>query len=168
MRDGKWDPGTECHGWWVSSIYADTGSARALSARLRRASSPSEVLAEPRVHELARLLECYQPDRLVLIVQTLGCVRESVSGTLPARLGKGEPPAMSQMRFQRLIRAAPEDLGRMLRRALPFVDHQCNVTRLGRDLFYWSEGARTRWCFEYFGAAAPESSPASMSKDPIT
>jgi CRISPR system Cascade subunit CasB len=63
------------------------------------------------------------------------------------------------MRFQTLIRTEkPADLIRPLRRALIQIDQSANVAALARDLFYWGEATRNRWCFDYYGAAvtAPE------------
>jgi CRISPR system Cascade subunit CasB len=54
-----------------------------------------------------------------------------------------------------LMRASDGDLAVGLRRAIPMVGRTCNVARLGRDLLFWNEITRTRWCFDYFGAEAP-------------
>ncbi len=67
---------------------------------------------------------------------------------------------LSNLRFQRLIRAEGPEVVRLIRRALPMVDRGCDVGRLGADLLDWSdhrwgEGIRARWCFDYFGAVPP-------------
>lgn len=154
-------------GWWQVNIGdRENGGARALAARLRRAGR-IEALAEPEVHELARRLGLGpwpgDADRLVRLVQVLAEVRTHVggrAGRLAARFG-GPEPALSSLRFQRLMRAEGEDLTAALRRALPMADRTCNLADLGTDLLgwdhpEWGDEIRARWCFEYFGAQAPE------------
>ena len=143
-------------GWWARQIgERNSALARGQAARLRRAG-PSEVLAEPCVHDLARALGVHDPARLVPLVQVLAAVRGHVPQTLARRLGAGETPALSALRFQRLMRDEGADLATALRRALPMVAHECNVAVLGGDLLHWNDATRARWCFHYFGAAAPE------------
>lgn len=152
----KTDKGTIALDWWRREIHAETGPARALAARLRRTSSPVEVLAEPAVFRLSQGLDLRDPARLTLIAQVLAVVKTHDGVPVARAFGRGESPALSQLRFQRLIRAtAPTELSRALRRALPMVDAGCDVARLGQDLYWWNEDVRIRWCFDYFGAAAP-------------
>jgi len=170
MSDDKKDgSGKIIFKWWRTHLgNRDTSSAaRALAARLNRSQGPLEVLAEPALHALARALDLRDAvryaDRLVRIAQVLAGVREHVPARLAQRLGAGEPPPMSTLRFQRLMRADDDDLATALRRALPMVDRACNVAALGADLYFWGEKTRTAWCFDYFGAPAPNSSQFEKS-----
>ncbi|WP_227284944.1 type I-E CRISPR-associated protein Cse2/CasB [Boseongicola sp. H5] len=142
--------------WWATHIHAQTGAARALGARLRRAERLSEVLANAEVIDLGRDLCLSDPARLALIAQTVAAVKER-GESLPRAFGResGDRRLLSELRFQRLLRADPDGLRRGLRRALPLVDHRCDVAALGSDLFHWGEHVRTRWCFDYFGGTAP-------------
>lgn len=155
-------PGAVILGWWSHQLgdRAST-SARGLAARLNRANA-IEALSEPAVHALMQSLG-WQPSQhrvqaLLRLARVLPMVREHASATLARRLGQGEAPAMSALRFQRLIRAEGDELVTALRRALPLVDRRCNVAALGSDLVFWhdrDDRTRTRWCFDYFGAAVP-------------
>ena len=148
-------PGQIILGWWSRNIGDRKSShARALAARLRRAG-PIEVLSEAAVHELAKSLQITDATLLVRLVQVLAEVRESVPQTLAQRLG-GVPPALSTLRFQRLMRVEIDDLITALRRAVVMADRKCNVAALGQDVLRWSDKTRSRWCFHYYGAAAPE------------
>lgn len=157
-------PGAIILGWWSHQIGDRTSaSARGLAARLNRADA-IQALSEPAVHTLMQSLGWqptpYHVQTLLLLVRVLPVVREHVDAPLARRLGQGETPAMSTLRFQRLMRAEGDELVTALRRALPLVDRRCNVAALGRDLMYWhdrNDRTRTRWCFDYFGAAAPAS-----------
>lgn len=143
--------------WWAERIHTESGAARALAARLRRADQPSEVLAHEEVNALARALHLRDPIRVALIAQTVAAVTEW-GEPLARAFGrkKDERRVLSELRFQRILRAEGDDLRRALRRALPLADHRCDVARLGNDLYWWSETTRAGWCFEYFGVARPD------------
>lgn len=144
--------------WWRARIGTrDSSAARALAARLNRGDGV-DVLAERAVFDLGRDLGfLQQPERLVLLVRVLAAVREDRGGPLPRRLGQGDPPPLSPLRFQRLLRAEGEELTTLLRRALPMVTRACDVGALGADLLDWSDATRARWAFAYFGATPPAS-----------
>lgn len=143
-------------GWWSTNISKrETGHARGLSARLRRAG-PIEALSETAVHELGQNLSVgpAQADKLVRLVCLLSEVREHDSTPLARRLG-GSEPMLSSLRFQRLMRAEELELVSLMRRAIMMSDRRCNIAALASDLWNWDDAARTRWCFHYFGADAP-------------
>ena len=143
--------------WWRQHIEprddgdADRGrrsSARALSARLRRAGTV-EALVQPEVHALSRNLGFGHgaADRLAGLARVLAHVRAHDSHTLAARMS-GD--AAGDLRFQRLVRATPEELPDLVIRVLPMIENACHVGWLGRDLLDWSDRTRARWCFDYF------------------
>ena len=148
------DHGKTIQKWWGTALDRDKAAGRALAARLRRAS-PVEVLCEPAVHDLARDLGLKDADRLVRLVSLLAEVRTHDPLTLAKHLG-GADAVLSEMRFQRLMRATGEDLTNSLRRAIKMAGHRCNVAALGEDLLFWSDRTRMTWCFHYFGADAPK------------
>ena len=156
------------YAWWSSNIgnRGNNPAARALAARLRRATGV-EALAEPAVHRLAQSLGLGKRDRdahcLIRLATVLAEVRVNDRRSLAALLGKDK--ALSQSRFQRLIRSTPDELAAALRRALPMVERQCNVGTLGADLFFWNDETRVNWCFEYFGAALPQTPQTANTED---
>ncbi len=161
MSDTKPEhPGKIIKAWWHENIGEriegrPSGKALGLAARLRRASAVDALLEKP-VFDLSQKLGLRDPERLHRIVAVLAHVRGDTPRRLAQELGAGDPPALSQLRFQRLMRAEGEMLTTGLIRALPMVGHACNVGALGADLFYWSDRVRTRWVFDYHGAAVPE------------
>jgi len=145
--------------WWTQIGNRDSSAARARAARLNRAD-PVAVLAERSVYELARdtgLID--RPETLVLLVQVLAAVRSDGGGPLPRRLGQGDTPILSPLRFERLLRAEGAELATLIRRALPMVDRTCDVGALGADLRSWDDKTRAAWAFRYHGASPP--SPAA-------
>jgi len=152
-----------CQGWWAREISAETGSARKTRAELRRADTALKALGVPAVHRLNAALSAgdfdlrHDPERLALIAVALAQVKER--GPKVARaFGAGDPPALSPIRFNALIRATtPGALWRPLNRALAVIKGAASPGALAADLFYWNEQTRTRWCFDYYGetTAAP-------------
>ena len=155
-------PGTACMDWWANCIAAETGAARRARAELRRAASVTDALAVAATHDLHRRLvhTGYDlrkrrdgPDRLALIAVALAQLTENTGATAAQRFGQGEPKALSELRFNSLIRArSPRQLLRPLPRALRLLKGSANVHRLAADLYWWSDTTRTSWCFDYHGA----------------
>tara|TARA_R110000737_G_C14587501_1_gene486887 strand:- start:1358 stop:1867 length:510 start_codon:yes stop_codon:yes gene_type:complete len=155
--------------WWKRCIAdRESGAARALSAKLRRAGEV-EALAHPQVHELALRTGLRDARRLALLVRVLAEVRENKGEPLFARLGPSrleeDDGALSKLRFQKLLRSEGDELYSALRRAITMADRACNVTRLGRDLRWLGDKTRQRWCFDYFGGQAPAELSAVPQSD---
>lgn len=153
-------PGTAAFGWWAEYLEPrdSNSAARGLAARLRRAG-PIEALCEPAVHKLAQALHVSggeaETEKLVRLACLLAEVRERDAAPLAYRLG-GKEPVLSHGRFENLMRAEGQNLTDLLRRAIVMADRRCNVGALARDLWHWSDRTRTRWCFAYFHADAPQ------------
>ncbi|MFG1223760.1 type I-E CRISPR-associated protein Cse2/CasB [Xanthobacter wiegelii] len=157
-------------GWWRANLRPDpdTGPARGLRARLRRATHVVDVLAEAQVIALHDALgRRHDPTRLAALVPVLAAVKRP-DGPRIARAVGGEEPRLSHLRFQRLIRSDNQELALGLRRALPLVDHTCNVAALGEDFLKWNERIRVRWCFDYFGKMPPDASDAAPETEETT
>ena len=91
--------------WWADHLHADSGAARGLAARLRRADRPAEVLAEPWVFDLSRLLALRDPATLCALASVLAQVREHI----PRRLARllGTCPATSEKTASSVPTALP-------------------------------------------------------------
>lgn len=160
MSEAERTPGQIILGWWSRELgNRDSGAARGLAARLRRAG-PIDALAECAVQDLASALAFRDGVRLSRLVRLLAEVREHSGTRLARRLGRPDP-VLSSLRFQRLLRASDDELLDALRRAIVMADRKCSVAALGTDLLHWNDQTKTRWCFDYFGAEAPEATVAS-------
>lgn len=150
-------------GWWECALGdRQSAAARGLAARLRRAG-PVDALTERAVHDLAQALNLRDGARLAFLVRLLAEVREHEGRPLARALG-GAEPVMSELRFQRLMRAEGDELPEALRRAIMLADRRCNVARLGGDLLHWGEETRRRWCFDYYGVDAPQTVSEEISE----
>lgn len=156
-------PGQIILGWW-STALADpqSGAARGLAARLRQAT-PASALAEPAVHDLAARLGLQRHDAacLAMLARLLAELREHRPEPLARRLG-GADPILSNLRFQRLMRAEGEELYDALRRAIGMAEGRCNVAALGQDILHWNDKTRMTWCFNYFGENAPQTEKTEL------
>lgn len=164
-------------GWW-RNLQPDPGGHqgdRGALARLRRATSLAEVLAEEASFDLWRRLptDRRQPKRLprmAVVAHVLAYVREDRSqgeNGRPLRaieaVGRcsaedAHSAILKPLRFRRLLAAREDDeLMRDMRRLVALADGRINVGDLGASLFFWNDATRTRWAFNYYaaGAAAP-------------
>lgn len=153
--------------WWRSSLGRDDGGARAARARLRRCESPAEALAVAETHDLnARLKRLDQnptSDQLTLLATVFarlsGVDGEKLATQLGRQAMRDGPRALSELRFQSLIRTrSRRDLMAPLRRSLAVLgaNPACDGHALAEDLYFWNDGVRNRWCFQYFGAEFAE------------
>lgn len=157
-------PGLIILGWWSRELGGrESGAQKSLSAKLRRGDDVS-VLCQKQVHDLAQALDLRDGARIARLVRVLAHVREHVGPHLPRKLGAGDPPNLSPQRFERLVQAEGEDLETAIRRALPQVGYAANVAHLGEALLFWGDKVRTNWCFDYYGADAPQD---TLSKDSV-
>lgn len=156
-----------CAEWWQGALAdRNSGAARGLAARLRRADALG-VLAEPAVQALARRLGMGAGDapQLVRLVQVLADLREDDRASLAQRLSG----VLSPLRFQRLMRVEGDEFTAQLRRAIVMADRRCDVARLAGDLLAWDhpeagDRIRARWCFDYFGGSLDEAPAISEEK----
>jgi CRISPR system Cascade subunit CasB len=152
---------------------------RGHSARLRRASSLHDLAFEEAPHLLFDKLTSFAPNAvraktsplekaLPLIAGAVVHVRDDSRGrdSLAKTIGhcvirKDEKPAVSEQRFQRLLRSRDEeDFFQQLRRVLAMARTPVNVAELAQDVFAWrvEREARTaptqtmhyRWARDYY------------------
>jgi len=150
MRETPWS-GSTAMSWWAGSVVGEAPSCRRLSARLRRASSLSEILSEPEVFDLSRRLGIDAPHRIALTAVVLARVTDHRQDSLATLLGRNS--VMSQMRFRKMMSTPYGDLRIAMRRALAMSGGQANVSRLAADLLSWTEDTRSRWCIDYHKAS---------------
>ncbi|TVR78665.1 MAG: type I-E CRISPR-associated protein Cse2/CasB [Rhodospirillales bacterium] len=162
----------------VPGAGGDRGDPAAL-ARLRRASTVAQAMAEEATLDLFRRLGLTRADadtarlpRVAVIAMVLAHVRDdrehdgerrrsAIQAVGRRTLEDTDSAKMSPLRFRRLLACRDdddEDLAREMRRLVQLAGCAVNVGDLAESLFYWNERTRNRWAFDYFGAgfAAPD------------
>lgn len=174
-RDRRW----KIRRWWERLPPGRDGIDprllfdRGALARLRRASTPLDILDEPAVFQLHHALyERRQAADTLVPVAVVACVLARVAADNPARslaavLGPpygsrdGEPPPLlSPLRLKRLTAARdPDDLLRQMRRAVDLAgDRPVDVAGLGVTILDWlhpehGDRVRATFAFDYHAAA---------------
>lgn len=149
--------------WWRALQPRPDGSGgdRAALARLRHAATALDAATEPAALDLARRLGTgwHGLGRAAVAAAVLAHVREDAPDRPAARqLGAaaGREPAMSWLRFRRLVQAGTEDEQvAAFRRAVALAGGRLNVADLGGSLLSWDDERRRRWIYAYHDAPAP-------------
>jgi len=174
------DRGAKALAWWGELRGdPDTGRPgdRAAMARLRRAASIVEAMAEPAVLDLYRRLgfgpaPCEARVRLptvAVVAMVLAHVRECEARhparTIGLRTPSDDDPPLKPLRFRRLLTIDDdEELVRDMRRLVAIADRKVDVAGLARALLQWNDPerrdrVRADWAFHYY--AAGEAAPAA-------
>ena len=161
MTDATQNAAAIAHDWWqrlTRKEGAQLGQRRAALARLRRASTPLEVIQEPEALRLIVRLS-RNPDRVAALVGILAFVREDDAEPIACALGprslRDEDRAnavLSESRFRRLLQMQGNELMEPMRRIVRMTKGRANVHDLSYAVLYWGESVKKHWMFEYYGA----------------
>jgi CRISPR type I-E-associated protein CasB/Cse2 len=158
-------------------LQAETGVARAASARLRRAPSVLDALLLEETLDLIRAARETEPkppvrdfdQRLVVLAMTLPRIADESKTSLARALGQTsagrtpageERPRLSPARFGTLVRTARardwDGLARALRRALTTLGGApIDVARFVRDVLFLDDAMLRRWTYDYWQTLQP-------------
>ena len=138
--------------WW-QGLKTDTGGR----AALRRAPDITAVVMLPAYQHLHQRLRAagwpdqpWHNDRLAAAAGLLAHVREGSEHNLAVAMSEGDKPAVSPLRFMRLLESPDIDaLFSGLRRALPLIQHRADVLQLATDVVNWGDAVKKRWAYAY-------------------
>ena len=146
--------GKELFRWWE-----DLRDDRASRAVLKRCSTPLEVVMTASYQRLYQRLvlvglQRVNPDRdtdhLPAAIGLLAHVRTNTTTSLPTLFSNSDPLPLHPLRFRSLLESSDvADLYTGLRRALPLIDHVAPVLDLAHDVYYWGDGVKRRWVYDY-------------------
>ncbi len=144
--------GKELSKFW-QNLEQDKGGR----AQLRRCKSPDEVVMVSAFHRLCNSVRPLMKDerdgwemRIAAIAGLLAHVRTLDSRKTLAGQMAGDPPVVSELRFRRLLQRDRRDLYGALIRVLGLMDKKANPFDLAQSVYYWGDGERKRWAFDYF------------------
>jgi len=157
------------------------GDAGAL-ARLRRAGSVADAMAESAVHDLFHALGLHAPDalpRVAVVAMVLAHVRAHRPGRDGHPMRRVGAPGreeadlaaarMKGIRLRRLLATRAddqEDMVRQFRRLVQLADRSVDVERLAAALWSWNERTRAEWAFQYLNSDPPVLDAAAVETEP--
>ena len=150
--------------WWV-----DLSRRRGERAELRRASTPAEAIFCPAYHRLlgelrnaGHLPGASAAAGLAVVAALVAHVdTNALSGSFARQMAEPAGPQrgarVSGLRFRRLLTVPDRaQLLPVLTRTLRLTGGRANVLELARSAFFWGEGVRRQWAYDYYGSAPKE------------
>lgn len=143
--------------WWQ-----ELENHRGDRAMLRRASGIEQVMFNPAFHRLWRKLKGTRwtsAERVAVIAALAARVKvHDSSASFAAQLGTApagrDKPAFSGLRFRRLLQIADrEELLSACSRAIALLGGRINLTNLAESTYWWNDGVRKQWAFDYYATA---------------
>ena len=141
---------------WHTGLDKDRGTR----AELRRCASPAAVVMTPEFHRLCRKWQQWLPenrhslDRFAAVIGLAAQLSNAQdAGTFAKQMArpKNNGPVISELRFRRLLQQeAIDDLYPNLVRILNQLDRSANLSSLAESIFYWSDGVRKDWAYDYY------------------
>ena len=152
--------------WWRTLTESDgpaRGQRRADLARMRRASTPLEVMQEPAALRLIQRLP-RDPNRVAALAGVLVFVRETEQRRVARAIGQSslddaQSALMSEGRFRRLLQVEDAGLMDAMRRLARMAKGTVNVHDLSAAILYWGDGVKKRWIFDYYNVLSSAESP---------
>lgn len=141
--------------WW-SQLEGDRGAR----AELRRCDSATKVVMTPTFHRQLRVWQKFfagekaHEERLAQIIGLLAHVkgdRPDASFAVQMATAKGGEPAVSELRFRRLLQRPREEFYQAMIRTLRLLRGEANIHSLAESIYYWGDEVRKRWAYDYFG-----------------
>lgn len=137
--------------WWQ-----DLQDRHGDRAELRRAKTVSDVILLPAFQRACVRFKPYfqyeenWESRLAAVLGLLAHVRQLQLNDSLALQMAGNPPIVSELRFRRLIQRDRSDLYVSMIRVLRMLGHQANLHDLAHSIYFWGDGVKRRWAFDYF------------------
>ena len=160
MADQTADAKEIAHQWWHGLTNERSGYPRAALARIRRATTPLEVIQEPAALRLVARLQSRirDLDRVATLAGTLAFVDKSddlpVARAVGRRTLDDDTALLSEGRFRRLLQTDAENLLDPMRRLVRMTKGKANVRDLAVAILFWGDRVKKDWIFQYYGIAS--------------
>ena len=147
--------GKALEGWW-SGLSEDRGNR----AELRRCNDAVQVVMTPVFQQQIRVWRLYfggqsrYGDRLAPVLGLLSHVRVHnplSSIAVQMATGRGGDPAVSELRFKRLLQRTRREYYQAMIRVIKLLRGELNIHDLARSTYYWGDNIRKQWAYDYYG-----------------
>ena len=145
--------------WWK-----DLEDNKAARAELRRAKNVEDIILLPHFQRSCHRFERFFKNeqnwhiRLAMIFGLLSHVRETTEEKLPLQMAGTPKPKLSELRFRRLIQRERDDLYQPMIRVIRKLGNKASLCDLAYSMYYWGDGVKREWAFEYFPNTLEKSS----------
>ena len=141
-----------------SADAARRGARRSARARLRRATTPLEIMQEPEALRLIATLRCERVHRVAVLAGVLAFVEEKDDNRIARAIGPSslddDDAVVSAIRFRRLLLTPGDELLDPMRRLVRLTKGKANVRDMSFSVLRWGDRIRERWIFDYYGVSA--------------
>jgi CRISPR system Cascade subunit CasB len=145
--------------WWTS-LQKNHGDR----AKLRRCRTLTEVALLPAFHRLRLDVQKHgrvNYDNLALIAALIARVKSSSeNSSIAEQMATGKPDGsarVSGLRFRRLLKVKDTDeLYTAMSRVVALLGGAVNVQSLAQSMYWWNDGTRKQWAFDYYSKAPTE------------
>ena len=159
MSNEQWTAPEQVCRWWTA-LTDDTGYRgyrRGQIARIRRGSTPSQILIEPAAMALVKELPGEEPRQVAWLAGVLVYVTTNDERPIGRIIGEarseGRTPLVHESRFRRLLENNRSGLLGPMRQMVKMTRGRMNVKEVAWVMLRWSEGVRERLVLDYYGAA---------------
>ena len=137
--------------WW-EELQERSGDR----AELSRAKTVADVILLP---AFQRACQRFKPffhhqenweSRFAAIIGLIAHVRNPSHTKLALAMAGNPKPVVSELRFRRLIQRDRDDLYVAMIRILRMLGNTANLSDLANSVYYWGDGVKRRWAFDYF------------------
>jgi len=140
--------------WWE-----DLDDNRGDRAELRRCTGASQVVMTPSFHRQLRIWRPYfssetnYEERLAQIMGLLSHIRfhrADISIAKQMATGRGGDPAVSELRFRRLLQRTRQEYYLAMIRVIKLLRGEVNIHDLAKSTYFWGDNIRKEWAYDYF------------------
>ena len=151
-------PGSE-FGKALESYWESLEDNRGDRAILRRCNGAFHVVMTPIFHHQLRDWHRYfsgetnYEEQLAQIMGLLAHVRfhrADISIAKQMATGRGGDPAVSELRFQRLLQKTREKYYQSMIRVIKLLRGELNIHDLAKSTYYWGDNIRRQWAYDYY------------------
>ena len=135
--------------WW-ENLEENRGD-RAAIKRCRESASVVFIPAYQTLHRNLLGKEDIWMDSLPAIAGLIAHVKTLNNDPLPEQMASGDKPAVSELRFRRLLQADRKELFQYLRRTIKLLNDSANIYSLANSIHYWNDRTKREWAYAYYG-----------------
>ena len=143
----------------LESYWGSLEDNRGDRSILRRCDGALQVIMTPIFHHQLRHWRQYfsgetnYEEQLAQIMGLLAHVRfhrSDISIAKQMATGRGGDPAVSELRFQRLLQSTRQKYYRDMIRMIKLLSGELNIHDLAESTYFWGDNIQKKWAYDYY------------------